>query len=219
MSPRAPLNLLPPTRRLLLLGLKEQGEATAEDLSRSSFLSIAAVRMHLYALESEGFVTHIRRRDGRGRPTHVFSLTSAGEELFPQGYATVALAILSALDSSGVAKEDVAEAVFEDQLVRARRAATAANPEGRVDQLAELQENQGFFPVWENADPACWSVTFRHCPFIRLAEKYPGFCELERRVIEATIAAGPVEHVSSRARGDTQCVFHVHVATGGNGRR
>jgi len=105
MPSRTPLDLLPNTRRLLLLGIKERGEATADELSRASFLSIAAVRMHLYALETEGFVTHSRRRDGPGRPTHVFCLTPIGEELFPQGYAIMAMALLDAVEAAGAPKE------------------------------------------------------------------------------------------------------------------
>jgi len=212
MSPRTPLDLLPNTRRLLLLGIKERGEATADELARASFLSVAAVRMHLYGLETEGFVTHFRRREGPGRPTHVFRLTSDGEELFPQGYAVVAMALLNAVDATGAPKDMLIEAILADQCARVRQAVTAPTVEGRIAQLAEVQEAQGYFPSWEQAAPDCWLGSIGHCPFIRVARKHPEFCEMERVVIETALAAGTVECLGSRVSGETRCVYQLRLA-------
>jgi DeoR family suf operon transcriptional repressor len=204
-----PLDLLPPTRRLLLLGIKERGEATAEQLARASYLSVAAVRMHLYSLESDGFVTHTRRRDGPGRPTHVFRLTPAGEELFPQGYAAIALALLSAIESHPECKARVFGLVEQAQEAHARAGVSATTYEGRIEQLAGLQERQGFFPLWEVTGESEWKVTLRHCPFVRVAKEYPEFCEIERRVIQAALAQGTVQALGSRVGGEPTCAFRV----------
>jgi DeoR family suf operon transcriptional repressor len=203
------LDLLPATRRLLLLGIKERGEATAEQLARASYLSIAAVRMHLYSLESDGFVKHTRRRDGPGRPTHVFCLTPTGEELFPQGYAAIALALLAAIDSHPGCKAQVFDVLEQAQRSQALAGVSAATFQGRVEQLAGLQERQGFFPLWEVTSESDWKVTLRHCPFIRVASEHPEFCEIERRVIEVAIAQGTVQTVGSRVGGAPTCAFRV----------
>lgn len=209
MSLPIALDLLPATRRLLLLGIKERGEATAEQLARASYLSIAAVRMHLYSLESDGFVKHTRRRAGPGRPTHVFHLTPAGEELFPQGYAAIALALLTAIDSHPECKSQAFDALEQAQRSHARAGVSAATFEGRVEQLAGLQERQGFFPLWEVTSESDWKVTLRHCPFIRVAREHPEFCEIERRVIEAAIGQGAVKAVGSRVNGAPTCAYRV----------
>lgn len=214
MPSRAPLNLLPNTRRLLLLGIKERGEATAEELARASFLSIAAVRMHLYGLETEGFVTHFRRREGPGRPTHVFRLTAEGEELLPQGYAVVAMALLNAVDATGAPKDTLIEAILVDQCARVRETVVAPTVEGRIAQLAEVQELQGYFPAWEQISADCWVGSMGHCPFIRVARKHPEFCEMERVVIETALAAGAVERLSSRASGEPRCAYQLRLARG-----
>ena len=203
------LDLLPPTRRLLLLGIKERGEATAEQLARASYLSIAAVRMHLYSLESDGFVKHTRRRDGPGRPTHVFRLTPTGEELFPQGYAAIALALLAAIASHPECKGQVFDLLEQAQQSQALARVSAQTFEGRIEQLAGLQERQGFFPLWEVTSESDWKVTLRHCPFIRVAREHPEFCEIERRVIEVAVAHGTVETVGSRGRGAPTCAFQA----------
>jgi DeoR family suf operon transcriptional repressor len=203
------LDLLPATRRLLLLGIKERGEATAEQLARASYLSIAAVRMHLYSLESDGFVKHTRRREGPGRPTHVFRLTPAGEELFPQGYAVIAIALLAVLERHPECKSEVLDMLREEQETQARTAVPALTFEGRVEQLSSLQERQGFFPLWEVTSEQDWQVTLRHCPFIRVAREHPEFCEIERRVIEVAIGEGPVAALGSRVHGAPTCAFRV----------
>ena len=203
------LDLLPATRRLLLLGIKERGEATAEQLARASYLSIAAVRMHLYSLESDGFVKHTRRREGPGRPTHVFRLTPAGEELFPQGYAAIAISLLAALEKHPGCKSEVFEMLAGEQESLARAAVASTTFEGRVAQLSGLQDRQGFFPLWEVTSEQEWQVTLRHCPFIRVARAHPEFCEIERKVIETVIAEGHVEAMGSRVHGAPTCAFRV----------
>lgn len=207
-SPMA-LDLLPSTRRLLLLGIKERGEATAEQLARASYLSIAAVRMHLYSLESDGFVKHTRRRHGPGRPTHLFHLTPTGEELFPQGYAAIALALLAAIDSHPECKGQVFEALEQAQQSQVLAGVSAVTFEGRIERLAGLQERQGFFPLWEVTSESDWKVTLRHCPFIRVAMEHPEFCEIERRVIGIAVAQGTVQTVGSRVGGAPTCAFRA----------
>lgn len=213
MPPPTPLDLLPSTRRLLLLGIKERGEATAEQLSRASYLSIAAVRMHLYALENDGFVKHTRRRDGPGRPTHVFQLTPLGEELFPQGYAAISVALLAAIDQHPECRAQVFDLLATQQENLARAHISASTVEGRVEEVAAQQERQGFFPKWEAVGETEWVITLRHCPFIRVAREYPEFCEVERRAILAGTGASRVEPVSSRARGALSCSFRVLMDT------
>lgn len=209
MPPPIPLDLLPSTRRLLLLGIKERGEATAEQLSRASYLSIAAVRMHLYALETDGFVKHTRRRDGPGRPTHVFRLTPLGEELFPQGYAAISVALLAAIDGNPECKAQVFDILGTQQEELARAHVTAATVEGRIAEVIAQQERQGFFPKWEAVAENEWLIVLRHCPFIRVARDHPEFCEVERRAIRAGTGASLVEAVSSRAGGALNCSFRV----------
>lgn len=209
MPPPIPLDLLPSTRRLLLLGIKERGEATAEQLARASYLSIAAVRMHLYALETDGFVKHTRRRDGPGRPTHVFRLTPLGEELFPQGYAAISVALLAAIDGHPECKAQVFDILASQQEHLARVHSSAQTVEGRIEEVTAQQERQGFFPKWEAVTENEWLITLRHCPFIRVAREYPEFCEVERRAILAGTRASLVEVVNSRAQGALNCSFRV----------
>ena len=209
MPPPTPLDLLPSTRRLLLLGIKERGEATAEQLSRASYLSIAAVRMHLYALEADGFVKHTRRRDGPGRPTHVYRLTPLGEELFPQGYAGISVALLAAIDAHPECKPRVFDILAAQQEEQARADVTASTVEGRIAEVAAGKEREGFFPKCEAVAEDEWLIVLRHCPIIRVVRDHPEFCEVERRAILAGTGASLVEVVGSRARGALHCSFRV----------
>ena len=84
-------------RQVLLIALKNLGEATTEQLARETYVSPGAVRTHLLALAAQGLVTYDRIRNGPGRPRHMFRLTGAGESIFPQRYADLANMLFAAI--------------------------------------------------------------------------------------------------------------------------
>src|SRR5829696_6288926 len=110
------LEFLSSSRQLLLVAIKNRGEATTDELARETYLSPGAVRQHLLALEAQGLVSYLRIRNGPGRPRHVFRLTGHGEELFPQLYSEVANVLFAAIEAED---EAVVERVFQ-RLWRAR---------------------------------------------------------------------------------------------------
>src|SRR5919112_2415799 len=70
---------------------------TAAELADRVGTSSNAVRVHLNALRAGGFVTFDVERRGVGKPTHRYSLTSAGEYFLSSAYAPALRAILETL--------------------------------------------------------------------------------------------------------------------------
>ena len=75
-----PLDTLPTTRRAILNLVKRNGPMGAGEVARALGLTPAAIRLQLAHLEEDGLLTHhdaVPEGAGRGRPRHVYRLTSA----------------------------------------------------------------------------------------------------------------------------------------------
>jgi predicted ArsR family transcriptional regulator len=70
---------------------------TAAELAERVGTSSNAVRVHLNALREDGLVSFDVERRGVGKPTHRYSLTSAGEYFLSNAYAPALRAILDTL--------------------------------------------------------------------------------------------------------------------------
>lgn len=203
------LQFLSPTRQALLAAMKDRGEITIDRLSEETFLSPGAVRQHLLALEAQGLVSYIRVREGPGRPRHVFRLTTQGEDLFPQQYAFVANEILRALAGEG---EELFDRVFnkiskaQDELVGDR--VNAPDREDRLEQLVELLDQSGYFPLLEVTGDGPATITLRHCPVLRVATEFPRICEVESSAIR-TAFPGAVTRTKHRPDGDAVCEYCI----------
>src|SRR5688500_15981680 len=74
------------TRGEILTALKMAQPLTAKELAGRFGVTPNALRRHLKELEGEGIVRYQREIHGVGGPVFAFSLTDAGEALFPKGY-------------------------------------------------------------------------------------------------------------------------------------
>src|SRR5688572_3937685 len=73
-----------------LLRLLRRSRQTVTSLANALRVTDNAVRGHVAALERDGVVEQVAtQRDTGGKPARVYSLTTAGEELFPKAYALV----------------------------------------------------------------------------------------------------------------------------------
>lgn len=210
------LEFLSPTRQVLLEALKNEGEATTEQLARETFLSPGAVRQHLIALEIQGLVTHMRVREGPGRPRHVFRLTPSGERLFPQLYAEFGNVVLAAIE----AEEDaVVERVFERLVARQVEVASESlRSAGRPERLLELRqflEGYGYFPRLEVLDNGPARLTLGHCPLLSVAKQHPGLCRVECDALTSILPGAVIERSAHRLAGDAVCTYDIHWAADG----
>src|SRR5712692_9826116 len=88
------LAAIPKTRRTILQHIKKHGELPTDEIATRLEISTQGTRQHLLALERDGLITHLERRDGLGRPKYYYALTLAGDMLFPRNYADLTNEIL-----------------------------------------------------------------------------------------------------------------------------
>jgi DeoR family suf operon transcriptional repressor len=195
---------------MLLVAIKNGGEATTEQLARETYLSPGAVRAHLLALEAQGLVSFDRLRDGPGRPRHVFRLTPNGERLFPQRYAEIANILLNAVKQEDTAViERVFDRLVEGQAGLARPSISAATRPERLLQLVDFIEQFGFFPRLESLDNGPANLTLRHCPVLSIASEHPEICEVECRALRVVLPGSKVTRTQWRLEGDPICTYSI----------
>lgn len=200
---------------MLLVAIKNRGEATTEQLARETYLSPGAVRQHLLSLEAQGLVSYIKLREGPGRPRHVFRLTGQGEDLFPQQYAQIANVVLAAIEAEDPAlKERVFERLVGFHVEQALQRVSARSRAERLLEVHALIERHGYFPELEVMDNGPARLTLRHCPLLALARNHPEICEAECSAIEEVLPGSTIARSAHRLAGDAVCAYEIDYEEG-----
>jgi DeoR family transcriptional regulator, suf operon transcriptional repressor len=201
-------------RGAVLNQLKRAQPLTARELTDRLGLSLNAVRHHLKELEAEGLIHYRREHRGVGAPVFAYSLSSAGEELFPRRYGEALSAMLSA-----VVERDGREAAVEmlesyfDLLAGRMRAEVVGIPQTeRPGVVARLLSQAGYMAearVEQGAANSTEAVLTEHnCPIPAVAERFPEICAAEVRYL-ADVLGAEVERTGHILSGCPACEYRV----------
>jgi DeoR family suf operon transcriptional repressor len=211
----------------LLVALRKAQPLTAHELGEQFGLTANALRRHLKALDEDGLVRYERDVRGLGAPVFAYSLTSAGEALFPRSYVQVLATALEALRTH--TGEQAVEAVLEAEW---RRLADEAGPvlealplEERVPLVAELLTAKGYMAEVVSTSPErgvgagtseAPRVTLRihNCAMREIAERFPQACAVEEKFVERLLGV-PLVRQAHRLGGCGHCEYGVsgHLST------
>ena len=198
------------TRQALLRHLLRRGPegGDVESLCLALRISHNAVRQHLTALTAAGFVEHAPSRATGGRPQSRYRLTTAGHELFPRNYATIAGALVAA----------VAERMG-DEATRSLLSGIGASL-GRADPidpaqpdvdiagaLADRLQRAGYeaIPTTRGGQP---QVEAYNCVFHAIARENPDVCRFDIAYMEAA-SGRRIQHAECIVRGGHVCRFRI----------
>jgi len=213
------------TRQTILQILRRRKQATVDQLTRELGLAPATVRRHLDILLRDDYVTVSQVRRGTGRPHYVFSLSEAGENLFPKHYVRLTNRIideivrLDAGETGGKTGAELAELVFGK--MAERLAETYASQvrgetlEERVRQVAELLVAEGLVFEVEPLEDGGFLLAGQGCPCRRVADAHAELCGHDRRLLaqllraEVTFEGGPLA---------TECRYVVRPAPAATAR-
>jgi DeoR family suf operon transcriptional repressor len=194
----------------ILHALKMTQPLTVKELAERFKVTPNGLRRYLKSLEEEGIVRYRREVRGVGSPVFAYSLTDAGEALFPQGYRSV---LVDALD---LVRETQGEAgvaaVFRrrwDAIAEATRPRLAAlSLEDRARVLSQLLTSEGYMAEVQGDGTGAATLREHHCPVRGIAERNPEVCEAEARFIEGVIGASVTrrQHIIS---GCNVCEYSV----------
>jgi DeoR family transcriptional regulator, suf operon transcriptional repressor len=197
------------TRQEILSILREQKQATVEDLAEQLELTPMTIRHHLNVLQAQNLVvaSKVRRSKKVGRPRLIYTLTEDADDLFPQGYGRLARQLVTEVKET-VGEEGV-EAMFRRM---AERVAGDAPPgeagqtfEERLDQVSDFLDQQGFLSRWEKTDDG-YVLMNVNCPYRRVSRQHGEVCILDTELIRRLLGVEP-ERLSSMRAGEAACAF------------
>ena len=197
-----------------MLALKREGALTISHIAEELQLTGEAVRQQLLQLQREGWIeakvnrTHERGRTGR--PATSYSLTEAGDHLFPKNYDLLNVAVLDAVTTefgSESAKKVLRR--VSDERVGAIKPGVADLPmENRVEALRNLySENDPYMEV-EKVDDGFLLVE-RNCPYFNTAMQRPALCSISVDTLIRVLGVR-VEREERFQDGAGRCVFHIY---------
>ncbi len=180
---------LQPTRRKIILALKQRGGMTAAELADLLGITSMGVRRHLTMLERDRLVRYELVQRGKGRPSYVYVLSSEAEHLFPKNYAALATELLGYL-----AAED-GDQVIElfDQRAQRRIRQAQARLDGqslgeRVAGLAQILHDEGYLAEWEQLDEDTYFLSEHNCAVHDVAQQFRAACGSELTFLQAVLA-------------------------------
>jgi DeoR family suf operon transcriptional repressor len=200
-------------QRRVLVALKKAQPLTVKELAAEFKTTPNAVRRHLKSLDTAGLVQYRSVVRGVGGPTFAWSLTDAGEALFPRAYAG-ALADALEIVRSEAGVEGVVR-VFHKQwesLAEEARPRMAGRPLAeRTAVLAELRTLQGYMAESEPHAAGEAMIREHNCAIRDVAARFPEVCAAEARFF-AELLGADVERESHILEGCNACEYRVHAA-------
>src|SRR5881397_2917009 len=190
-SPDPPANspVFGSTKREILLILKREGRSDLQTLAERLHVSKMAVHKHAQELEERGMVQRIPIRGTVGRPRLALELAPGAQTLFPRAYAGVTCAALAYIEEK-LGRKGVEEALRRRQtetLKTYKGQVTAETFSGRVHQLSELRDKEGYMAEDRQAGPTKFEILEHNCPIIAIAENYWEACTVEREMFQKVL--------------------------------
>jgi predicted ArsR family transcriptional regulator len=203
------------TRRAIVQLLKTEGALDSVSLARRLKLTPMAVRQHLYALAEEKLVTSEERPAPRGRPVKFWMLTAQATRLFPDAYAELSVALLSAVeDTFGEAgmQRLVDARLTRQQTDYAARIPAGLSVEKKLQRLAQLRTAEGYMAEVKREGKGSFVLVENHCPICAAAAACQGFCASELDLFRSVLGPGVrVERTEHIVGGDRRCAYRVTV--------
>lgn len=169
-----------------------------------------AVRQRISRLESAGLVVSDLQGQGRGRPRHVYRVTSEGLHALGENYRQLAVVLWEAItgfEDEGV-RVQLLGRVRDVLAERFRRHLGGCDSlDDRLDLLASEMKSSGF-NVESDHQGGLRILRETSCPFPMLAEVDEAICQVERQVLEQVLGA-PVEFRARCRDGHGCCEFQV----------
>lgn len=197
----------------VLHALKSAGPATAEAIARRLKVTTVAARQQLGRLAEKERVVYEDRREGVGRPKRIWSLTDAGNALFPDSHAAMALDLIDGIRAA--LGEDALEQVIasREKAMRklyAARLQPARSLAERARLLAAQRSEEGYMAEAKPQRNGEILLVENHCPICVAAKACQGFCRSElalfRDALGKDVRVEREEHILAGAR---RCAYRL----------
>jgi predicted ArsR family transcriptional regulator len=199
------------TRKTILDFIKENGEATVDELADVLGLTTVTVRHHLDILRSDGCVNEpvIRHRSSPGRPQYAYTLAAKASEHFPKNYCDLAALVLDEVRASS--PPQAINVFFEGVANRMSALAPPVVPGESLDQrfkrAVAFLNSQGYVANWERT-PDGFLLHTCNCPYEALAKDNPELCGMDLTLVSNLLGEVP-QRVSRVVEGAASCAYFI----------
>jgi predicted ArsR family transcriptional regulator len=201
-------------KQAVLAYLKTEGSASLEEVASHLGLSKQGALRHLDALAQDGLVraSSEPKREHRGRPRHVYRLTAAAADRFPQAHRQLASELIHFLRTEDLDRFFAQRAARLEAEYSARL--HSRDPRQRLVELAQVATEKGHMAdVVELADG---SLALRHCncPIGDVAAETRHACRQEQAMY-ARLLGTEVTRTGSLPDGDAVCTYVIPAPNAG----
>ncbi|MGG1551474.1 helix-turn-helix transcriptional regulator [Paenibacillus ferrarius] len=198
------------TRKMILSMLKTQGSLSVQELAKQLGITEMAVRRHIHALEKDDLLEAKLIRQAMGRPTNVYTLAPRADDLFPKKYLQLTLDLLDELlEGEG---HDKIERLFEGRQgkleARYQPRMSGKSLDERVEELAAIQNENGYMVEWSKRDDETFEFNEHNCPISKVAGTFQQACQCELSLFQNLLDAS-VERTACLAKGANKCVYII----------
>jgi len=198
------------TRRELLKIIKRRGSLSVDEAMEALDMARTTVREHLLQLKEKGLLDRSAEREGRGRPSHRYTMSRRAKMLFPSRDGELMGRLIEHLRAEGA--EEMVEAFFErywdDRTEAVKRDVEKRAPDdldAQLEVLREILEEEGFMPEI-TADGDQVTVRECNCPFPESVKETRVPCKLEKKFYE-TVFETALDRVSYIPDGNPACTY------------
>ncbi len=203
------------TRQYILDILREKSQATVDEMvvdlqkRRGTAITAVTVRHHLNELLKEQLITttDLKHRESPGRPQHVYVLTEAALDHFPNNYQPLINYLLEHLSNSLSGKE--INVLFEDiaDNMAANAAILGLSMIDRLNHVVQYLNEHGYNAHWEDSEDG-FILHTTNCPYHQVAKENRMLCEMDMRLVSSLL--GIVPRLASRiSDGDSSCSYFI----------
>jgi len=202
---------LSPAQQHVLVAVMRRGEASADSVAKAVGTTPSAVRQHLAALKSGGFVASRQERGRSGRPVDLYHGTESSEALFA-GRSTVDLSV-ELLGHLQDEDPELVSRVFERR--RHRRVEQCQDQLAgkalgeKVAGLAETLDGEGYMTGVDVLPGGGYRLTLHSCAIWAVASRFGPACTTELGFMQEVLAEAEVTRVAHKLAGAYVCAFEV----------
>ena len=194
--------------------LKTRGPQSVKILSKQLDMTTMGVRQHLTELEKKTLVSQTREeKQTRGRPVHLWKLTRAGHQHFPDSHSQVTLELINVIRTT--LGEDSLNTLVdkrnEELLEHYRQVLNTLGDElpPRIEKLAELRSEEGYMAE-VRLTPDGWLLIENHCPICAAADACQQFCRSELNMFQELFNnRARIERVDHLLAGARRCAYKI----------
>jgi predicted ArsR family transcriptional regulator len=181
-----------------------------DELSQHLGITPMGIRQHLAILERDDLVTPSQVRRGIGRPSHLYSLTEAAQELFPKHYEAFAINLINDIvDLFGPDRlKELLEMRIQRMVKEMGDRLAGMTFDQKVQEFAKTLEAQGSMPELQKLEDGSYIVREFNCGIYQIAQAHPIICDYERKLVEKVLG-GAVQVEECIAHGGQRCAYVV----------